>query len=280
MTERHFRVNVSKKAAVIIPARYSSTRFPGKALVSIGSKPIIQWIYDAAKMSVHIDKVIVATDEQKIYDTVRGFGGDVIMTSSKLRTGSDRCAAVAQQLDNRIIINLQADEILQGPEIIDELIKMMDEDEAITMGSLKAEITSPDDLLDRNVVKVVTDNHGDALYFSRSPIPHIRDRRDNTIFPPRTFYKHLGIYAYQRDFILQFSSLPTTNLEELEKLEQLRALECGYRIKLKETLHKSFRVDLLCNHADTFGYSHKRHHLRLHVSGKSRVRKRGDIYWF
>src|SRR4030065_703519 len=178
MTERHFRV----KAAVIIPARYSSTRFPGKALVSIGSKPVIEWIYDAAKMSVNTDNVVVATDEQKIYDTVRGFGGNVIMTSASLRTGSDRCAEV-------------------------------------------------------------TDNLNYALYFSRSPIPHIRDRKDNSIFTPKTYYKHLGIYAYRRDFIMLFSSLPTSNLEELEKLEQLRVLECGYRIKLKETVHKSFRID-------------------------------------
>ncbi|MCC6543444.1 MAG: 3-deoxy-manno-octulosonate cytidylyltransferase [Nitrospirae bacterium] len=236
-------MNVSKTAAVIIPARYSSTRFPGKALVSIGSKPIIQWIYDAANKSVHTDNVIVATDEQKIYDTVRGFGGNVIMTSSRLRTGSDRCSEVARQLGADIIINLQADEILQGPEMIDELILMMEEDDSIKMGSLKSEITSPGDLMDRNVVKVVTDNNDYALYFSRSPIPHIRDRINNEVFPQKTYYKHLGIYAYRRDFLLLFGSLPTTSLEELEKLEQLRVLECGYRIKLKETLHKSFRID-------------------------------------
>lgn len=234
---------MNNKAAVIIPARYSSTRFPGKALVSIGSKPLIQWIYNAAKMSVNAGNVIVATDEQKIYDTVRGFGGDVIMTSSALRTGSDRCAEVARYLENKIIINLQADEVLQGPQMIDELIHLMEEDDTIMMGSLKSEITSPDELMDRNVVKVVTDRNDFALYFSRSPIPHIRDRRDNTVFPPGTYFKHLGIYAYRRDFLFLFSSLPASGLEELEKLEQLRALESGYRIKLKETLHKSFRID-------------------------------------
>ena len=239
MVRRNFRVS----SAIIIPARYSSTRFPGKALVSIGSKPVIQWIYDAAKKSVNTDNVIVATDEQKIYDTVRGFGGNVMMTSSKLRTGSDRCAEIARQISADIIVNLQADEILQGPEMIDELIQMMQEDETVKMASLKSEITSPEELMDRNVVKVVTDNPGYALYFSRSPIPHIRDRIDNALFPQKTFYKHLGIYAYRRDFMLLFSSLPTTRLEELEKLEQLRALECGYRIKMKETLHKSFRID-------------------------------------
>ncbi len=233
----------SRKAAVIIPARYSSTRFPGKVLVSVGSKPIIQWIYEAAGLSKNANKVIVATDEQKIYDTVIGFGGNVVMTSSELKTGSDRCAEVAQAIDNDIIVNLQADEILQGPEMIDELIQMMEEDASIKMGSLKTEITSPEELMDRNVVKVVTDHDNYALYFSRSPIPHIRDRADSLIFPLKTFYKHPGIYAYRRDFILLYSTLPPSRLEELEKLEQLRVLESGYKIKMKETFHKSHRID-------------------------------------
>lgn len=236
-------MNTSKKAAVIIPARYSSTRFPGKVLVSVGSKPIIQWIYEAASLSKNTNNVIVATDEQKIYDTVIGFGGNVVMTSSELKTGSDRCAEIAQTIDNDIIVNLQADEILQGPEMIDELIQMMEGDASIKMGSLKTEITSPEELMDRNVVKVVTDHDNYALYFSRSPIPHIRDRADSLIFPLKTFYKHLGIYAYSRDFILLYSNLPASRLEELEKLEQLRVLECGYKIKMKETFHKSHRID-------------------------------------
>ncbi len=231
------------RAAIIIPARYSSTRFPGKVLASVGSKPIIQWTYDAAKKSARAGNVVVATDEQKIYDTVMAFGGNVIMTSPGLRTGSDRCAEVAKRLDHEIIINLQADEILQGPDMIDDLIQMMEEDESVKMGSLKSEITSPDELMDRNVVKVVTDNNDYALYFSRSPIPHIRDRIYGSNFPSRVYYKHLGVYAYRRDFLLEFASLPTASLEELEKLEQLRVLQCGYRIKLKETLQQSFRID-------------------------------------
>ncbi|MEK6537888.1 MAG: 3-deoxy-manno-octulosonate cytidylyltransferase [Nitrospirota bacterium] len=240
-------MNSSNKAAIIIPARYSSTRFPGKVLVSIGSKPLIQWIYEAAILSKHADNVIVATDEQKIYDTVKGFGGNVVMTSSNLRTGSDRCAEVSQKLSNKIIVNLQADEILQGPEMIDELIQMMEEDTSINMGSLKKEITTPEELADRNVVKVVTDNSGFALYFSRSPIPYIRDMADHSKFqaefPGNTYYKHVGIYAYRRDFILQFGTLPTAGLEELEKLEQLRVLESGYKIKMRETFHNSHRID-------------------------------------
>ena len=236
---------MTNKAAVIIPARYGSTRFPGKALVSIQSKPLIQWIYESAASSKIVNRVIIATDDMRIYEAVKGFGGDVIMTSSKLRTGSDRCAEIAQKLEEEIIINLQADEILNGSEMFDELINSMIKDPSVRMGTLKREITSPEELWDRNVVKVVTDNDDYAIYFSRSPIPYIRDRilSEKEGLPEKTFYKHLGIYVYRRDFLLLFSSLPTTRLEDLEKLEQLRAIESGYRIKVKETWHVSYRVD-------------------------------------
>lgn len=233
------------RVAVIIPARYGSSRFPGKPLVPIRSKPLIQWIYEAASKSGLVQRVIVATDDERVHDAVKGFGGEVIMTSSRPRTGSDRCAEVAERLDEGIIVNLQSDELLRGPEMLDELIQMAIMEPAIKMATLKKEITSPDELWNRNVVKVVTDNHDDALYFSRSPIPHIRERalsREEGL-PPKTFYKHLGIYVYRRDFLLLFSTLPTTMLEELEKLEQLRAIESGFKIKLKETGHESYRID-------------------------------------
>lgn len=249
------------KAIAIIPARYGSTRFPGKVLASLRSKPLIQWIYEVAGKSTLIDRVIVATDDQRIYEAVAGFGGDVTMTSSRARTGSDRCAEVAEGLEEDIIINLQADELLSGPEMLDELIHMLRGDPSIKMATLKKEITSLEELWNRNVVKVVSDNNDCALYFSRSPIPHIRDRIFNPPFPPlekggkrgfvgdedgvpyKTFYKHLGIYAFRRDFLLLFSSLPATRLEELEKLEQLRALESGFKIKVKETGYESYRID-------------------------------------
>lgn len=236
---------MTNKAAVIIPARYGSTRFPGKALVSIRSKPLIQWVYEAVSQSRLINKIIIATDDQRIYNAVIQFGGTVIMTSSKARTGSDRCGEVAERLEEDIIINLQADEFLKGPEMIDELLHILMEDPAIKMGTLKKEITDPEELWDRNVVKVVTDNEGYALYFSRSPIPHIRDRvlSDEERLPYKTFYKHLGIYAFRRDFLLLFSTLPAARLEELEKLEQLRAMECGFRIKVGETVYESYRID-------------------------------------
>lgn len=233
------------RVAVIIPARYGSSRFPGKPLASIRSKPLIQWIYETASKSKFVQRVMVATDDERIDDAVKGFGGEVIMTSSRPRTGSDRCAEIAEKLDEEIIVNLQSDELLKGPEMLDELIQMLIIEPAIKMGTLKKEITSPDELWDRNVVKVVTDNHDDALYFSRSPIPHIRDRAlsKEERLPPKTFYKHLGIYAYRRDFLLLFNTLPTTRLEDLEKLEQLRAIESGFKIKLKETGYESYRID-------------------------------------
>ena len=236
---------MNNKALVIIPARYGSTRFPGKPLAVLHSKPLIQWTYDAVKKSTLVNRVVVATDDINIYNAVSGFGGSVVMTSSKPRTGSDRCAEVAEKSEEDIIINLQADEILKGPEMIDDLINMFIEDTTIKMGTFKIEITDSEELKNKNVVKVVTDINDFALYFSRSPIPYIRDMVSdaNSPIPSKTFYKHLGIYAYRKDFLLRFCTLPTTMLENLEKLEQLRAIEHGYSIKVRETGYESYRVD-------------------------------------
>jgi len=233
------------KVAVIIPARYGSSRFPGKVLTPVQSRPLIQWVYEAAARSGLVNRVVVATDDTRIHDAVAGFGGEVMMTSARPRTGSDRCAEVAKKMAEEIIINLQADELLKGPEMLDEISSIMTENPAVLMGTLKRELTSANELWNRNVVKVVTDHEDYALYFSRSPIPHIRDRvlSEEEGLPAKTFFKHLGIYAYRRDFLLLFSALPTTRLEDLEKLEQLRAIESGFRIKVKETGHESYRID-------------------------------------
>ncbi len=233
------------RAAVIIPARYGSSRFPGKVLATIQSRPLIQWVYEAVNRSKLVSRVIVATDDQKVYDTITQFGGNVAITSPRPRTGSDRCAEVAEKMEEDIIVNLQADEFLKEPDMVDELIHMLIQDSSIKMGTLKKEINSPEELWDRNVVKVVTDNDDCALYFSRLPIPHIRDRvlSDETSLPDRTFYKHPGIYAYRHDFLLLFGTLLTTQLEDLEKLEQLRAMEYGFKIKVKETRCESYRID-------------------------------------
>ena len=233
------------KVAVIIPARYGSSRFPGKVLTPIQSRPLIQWVYEAAARSSLVNRVVVATDDTMIQDAVAGFGGEVMMTSARPRTGSDRCAEAARKMEEEIIINLQADELLKGPEMLNELSSIIIEDPKVRMGTLKKEIISPVELWDRNVVKVVTDNNDYALYFSRSPIPYIRDRvlNEEEGVPPKTFFKHLGIYAYRRDFLLLFSALSTTRLEDLEKLEQLRAIESGFMIKVKETGYESYRID-------------------------------------
>ena len=255
------------KVAVIIPARYGSSRFPGKVLTPIQSRPLIQWVYEAAARSSLVNRVVVATDDTRIHEAVAGFGGEVVMTSERPRTGSDRCAEAARNMEEEIIINLQADELLTGPEMLNELTSMMTGDPAILMGTLKREIISPEELWDRNVVKVVTDNNDDALYFSRSPIPYIRDSVFNPPISPfskgglrgiwsmggfsvneeglpsKIFFKHLGIYAYRRDFLFRFNALPTTRLEDLEKLEQLRAIESGFMIKVKETGYESYRID-------------------------------------
>jgi 3-deoxy-manno-octulosonate cytidylyltransferase (CMP-KDO synthetase) len=233
------------KVAVIIPARYGSSRFPGKVLTPVQSRPLIQWVYEAATRSGLVNRVVVATDDTRIHDAVAGFGGEVMMTSARPRTGSDRCAEVAKKMAEEIIINLQADELLKGPEMLDEVSSIMTENPAVLMGTLKRELTSANELWNRNVVKVVTDHEDYALYFSRSPIPYIRDRvlSEEEGLPAKTFFKHLGIYAYRRDFLLLFSALSTTRLEDLEKLEQLRAIESGFRIKVKETRHESYRID-------------------------------------
>ena len=233
------------KVAVIIPARYGSSRFPGKVLTPVQSRLLIQWVYEAAARSGLVNRVVVATDDTRIHDAVAGFGGEVMMSSARPRTGSDRCAEVAKKMAEEIIINLQADELLKGPEMLDEISSIMTENPAVLMGTLKRELTSANELWNRNVVKVVTDHEDYALYFSRSPIPHIRDRvlSEEEGLPAKTFFKHLGIYAYRRDFLLLFSALPTTRLEDLEKLEQLRAIESGFRIKVKETGHESYRID-------------------------------------
>jgi len=243
-----------KRVAVIIPARYGSSRFPGKVLLNIKSKPLIQWIYEAASESRLSHHVIVATDDHRVHDLVAGFGGRVVLTPRHHRTGSDRCAEVAEGLDVDIVVNLQADELLYDPEMIDQVIDILVKDEHTTMATLKRIIATPEELWNPNVVKVVTDKDDHALYFSRYPIPFARDMMKEHWLTPdaaeykallqkKTHFKHIGIYAFTRDFLLLFRSLPVTPLEHLEKLEQLRAIEHGYSIKVEETEAESFRID-------------------------------------
>ncbi|MEN6412071.1 MAG: 3-deoxy-manno-octulosonate cytidylyltransferase [Veillonellales bacterium] len=222
----------------VIPARYSSTRLPGKPLADIAGKPMIQHVYERAKQAKRPTKVIVATDHQLVYDAVKKFGGEVMLTAANHPTGTDRLAEVAAAYTQAdVIINVQGDEPLIEPSIIDQLAAVFDEDEQLHMATLmtpmeESEYNSPD------AVKVVTDLNGYALYFSRSFIPYPRVNQPNV-----PVYKHIGIYAYRRDFLLTFARLDATPLEQTESLEQLRALEHGYRIKVLKTGFKSIGVD-------------------------------------
>ncbi|MBT0663279.1 3-deoxy-manno-octulosonate cytidylyltransferase [Geobacter pelophilus] len=236
------------KITAVIPARYSSTRFEGKALSDIHGKPMVQHVYERTEKAALVSEVIVATDDERIAAAVRSFGGRAAMTSKDHETGTDRLAEVAARLDSDIIVNVQGDEPLIDPDMIDAAIAPLIEDAAIVMGTLKSRICNLHDFLSPNVVKVVTDSAGFALYFSRSPLPNFRDKwndlKDEAFVSGKLLcYKHVGLYVYRRDFLLKFSQLPPTFLEKAEMLEQLRALENGYRIKVVETSHESIGVD-------------------------------------
>ncbi len=220
----------------VIPARYNSTRFEGKPLAIINGHTMIEWVYKRTLKS-NLDEVIVATDDKRIYDEVIRFGGKVMLTSKKHETGTDRIVEVAKQYtDFDIIINIQGDEPLIETSIINELANAFEEDK-IDMASVKYKIEDKNEIENPNAVKVVTDKNNFAMYFSRSPIPYPR-KKENI-----EYYKHIGIYGYRREFLLKYSEMEITKLERNESLEQLRALENGYKIKMIETKHKVWGVD-------------------------------------
>ena len=236
------------KIIAVIPARYASTRFPGKALAEIAGKPMIQHVLERSARAKLVSHTIVATDDPRIADAVRRAGGEAIMTSNSHETGTDRLAEIAMNLDADIIVNVQGDEPLICPDMIDQAIQPFLEESDLQMGTLKTRIKSLHDFLSPNVVKVVTDNLGNALYFSRSPLPFFRDKwkdlKDESFCCGKLLcYKHIGLYVYRRDFLLKFASMTPTFLEKAEKLEQLRALENGIRIRVVETEFESIGVD-------------------------------------
>jgi len=226
---------------VVIPARYASTRFPGKALADIAGRPMIEHVYRRASAARLVGGVIVATDDARVADAVRSFGGEVRMTSPTHATGTDRIAEVAATLDCELIVNLQGDEPLIEPASIDEAIEPFTSDPDLLMASLYQRFQTSEDVLDPNIVKVVTDRRGFALYFSRAPIPFFRgtetDRRATGPF------RHIGLYVQRREFLLRVASLDPTPLERAEALEQLRVLEYGFSIKMVETQYDSIGVD-------------------------------------
>jgi len=229
------------KVVAVIPARYGSTRFEGKPLADILGKPMIQYVYEGVRQSKLIDEVIVATDDQRILEAVRSFGGKAVMTSPTHFTGTDRVAEVAKKLKSEIIVNVQGDEPLIKGNIIDKAIRPLLTDESLQLSTLMTRIEQVRDWLNPHIVKVVVDQKNFALYFSRSPIPFPRalqiGRLETNPFGtnrplPKRVFKHIGIYVFRRKFLLHFSRMKPTPLEKLEKLEQLRALENGYRIKV------------------------------------------------
>ncbi len=248
-------------AIVIIPSRYQSTRFPGKPLSLLLGRPMIQHVFERAKAAKLVQGVFVATDSRLIYDAVRGFGGDAIMTSESHASGTDRIAEAAGTIRQSghgadIIVNVQGDEPMIMPEMIDEVVSLL-EDERAGIGTLVKRMKDSYEIGDPNVVKAVFNKEGFALYFSRSAIPYHRDLFGTEEWKSRSaeaghtaflssdleMFKHIGIYAYRIDVLQRFSKLSPSRLEEIEKLEQLRALENGIRIKVKETTYETIGVD-------------------------------------
>lgn len=230
-----------KAVTVVIPARYGSSRFPGKPLVELNGKPMIQHVYEQAAACRAVSEVLVATDDERIKQAVERFGGRVLMVTGDYRTGTDRVAAVARMFAGDCFVDLQGDEIPLTPELLTDLIEPFLESGA-GMGTLKRVIDSTEDLLNPAVVKVVTNAKGDALYFSRAPIPFVRDDPQPQAVGG-LHYIHLGLYIYTKETLLRLASLPTSRIENAEKLEQLRALDHGIRVRVWETKHASLRVD-------------------------------------
>ncbi len=243
---------VQNKVSAVIPARYGSSRFEGKPLADILGKPMIQYVYEGVRQSKLIDEVIVATDDQRILEAVKAFGGKAIMTSPNHFTGTDRVAEVARKLKSEIVVNVQGDEPLIKGTFIDKAIRPLLTDDNLQMSTLMTRIEEVRDWLNPHIVKVVVDQKNFALYFSRSPIPFPRDlqigRLESNPFGtnrplPKRVFKHIGVYVLRRQFLLHFTKMKPTPLEKLERLEQLRALENGYRIKVNPVNYEPLSVD-------------------------------------
>ncbi|MFH1248256.1 MAG: 3-deoxy-manno-octulosonate cytidylyltransferase [Candidatus Omnitrophota bacterium] len=224
----------------VIPARYSSTRFAGKVLVHLLGKPMIQHVWERSKKAKLLDELIIACDDEKVASVAREFGAKVVMTAKAHVSGTDRIAEVINPLDVKVVINIQGDEPLIHPTMIDNVAGALLEDKALNMATLMRRIENINDINDPHVVKVVVDKDGFAMYFSRAPIPM---RAENSDIASPVYYKHIGLYGYTKDFIFVYKNLAVSNLERIEKLEQLRVLEEGYKIKVIETRYDTIGVD-------------------------------------
>jgi 3-deoxy-manno-octulosonate cytidylyltransferase (CMP-KDO synthetase) len=228
------------KAIGVIPARWASTRLPGKVLADINGQPMIQHVWKRAKQSRLLEEVFIACDDEKVFKAAQGFGAKAILTSKNHASGTDRIIEAVGDIKAEIILNIQGDEPLVHPEMIDATTQVLLENPACQMSTVIRRITDEKDISDPNVVKVVIDTHGYALYFSRSSIPFTREKKG---FSATCYYKHFGIYGYRKDFLLGFQKLPSSELEQTEKLEQLRVLEAGFKIMTVITAHDTISVD-------------------------------------
>jgi 3-deoxy-manno-octulosonate cytidylyltransferase (CMP-KDO synthetase) len=231
-------------AIAVIPARYAATRLPGKPLVSLAGKSMIERVWERARRAKKISRVIIATDDERILKAAAAFGGEAAMTRSEHRSGTERVAEVAAGMAREgaeIFVNVQGDEPLIEPDAIDAAVDAIESDESVMVSTLMVPIAKPADIMDPNIVKVVLDFDGNALYFSRAPIPWVRDRNS----PVHALHmKHLGLYAFRSAALLDFPTLPLGDLERIEQLEQLRWMENGYKIRVAETTHDSVSVDV------------------------------------
>jgi 3-deoxy-manno-octulosonate cytidylyltransferase (CMP-KDO synthetase) len=229
------------KIIVVIPARFASTRFPGKPLATLCGKPMVQHVYERAKLAQTVHAVLVATDDQRILNAVQSFGGQTRMTRADHRTGTERIAEVAVHEPGDIFVNVQGDEPLIDPLAIDTAVAALLEEPPAKIATVATPIRHANDIMDPNVVKTVLDFDEMALYFSRAPIPWIRDTEHKVHVK---YWKHLGLYAFQRDTLLEYPTLPQGELEKIEQLEQLRWLENGWRIRVAEVPHDAVSVDV------------------------------------
>ena len=234
------RSRVHRKILGVIPARFASSRFPGKALAKLDSRTMLEHVHERVSMARYLGAVIIATDDRRIFEEARRFGARVKMTREDHASGTDRAAEVASAFEDfELVVNIQGDEPLIDPNAIDAAVLPLLEEPAIPMGTIKKRIEDPREIADPNVVKVVTDRFENAIYFSRSTIPYSRKEGPIT----GAHYKHIGLYVYRRNFLLKYSDLPMGPLEKTESLEQLRALENGFQIRVVETDYESFGVD-------------------------------------
>lgn len=226
------------KTVAIIPARLASTRLPQKLLKTVAGKTILEWTYLNAKKATTLNDIIIACDDQALLDVAQRIGAKAYLTSVDHQSGTDRIAELLPMTDADLIINIQADEPLLHTEVIDDLVKAMQSEPEIQMGTAVIKLKEHKDIINPNVVKAVIDNNNCAAYFSRSPIPYNRDNIDNV-----DYYKHFGIYAYRKSFLANFKNLPSSPLEQTEKLEQLRVISAGYKIKTVLATQDSIGVD-------------------------------------